>query len=136
MGDGTTGVDFLVYVNTGTIAAPTWTLIAGQRNGRLSRRSDEANLSSKDSEGWHEGKPAQLHWSIDFDGLIVEGDAGQDALEETWRNREKVNVRMVTEAGTSYSGMATITDLSDAAPYESEATQSGTLTGSGELRKV
>lgn len=136
MPEPTTGVDFLVYVNTGTVAAPTWTLVAGQRNGRLSRRTDEANLTSKDSRGWHRGKPAILHWSIDFDGLIIEGDTGQETLEEAWRRREQVQVQMVTEGGTKYRGVATITDLSDAAPYDSEATQTGTLTGSEELEKV
>lgn len=133
MPEPTTGVDFLIYVNTGTIASPTWVLVAGQRNGRLSRRTDEANLTSKDSKGWHRGKPSLLHWSIDFDGLIVEGDAGQDKLDEVWRNRQQVQVRMVTEAGTKHTGLATITDLSEAAPYDAEATMSGTLTGSQEL---
>lgn len=136
MGDPTTGVDFLVYVNTGTLAAPTWTKIAGQRNGRLSRRTDTANLTSKDSAGWARNIPTIISWNIDFDGLIVEGDSGQDALEEAWRNREQVQVRMVTEAGVKYTGLASITDLSDAAPYETEATFSGTLTGSEELARA
>ncbi len=136
MPEPTTGVDFLVFVNTGTLAAPTWTKVGGQRNGRLSRRTDEANLTSKDTAGWHKGKPAINNWSIDFDGLIMEGDGGQEALEEAWRGREMVQVDMVTEGGTHYRGMATITELTDSSPYDSEATYSGTLTGSEELEKV
>lgn len=136
MPEATTGVDFLVYVNTGTPETPTWTLVAGQRNGRLNRRTDEANLTSKDSAGWHKGKPAILTWSIDFDGLIVEGDAGQDKLDEAWRGRQQVQVQMVTEAGTRHTGMATIADLVNETPYDAEATMSGTLSGSGELQRT
>lgn len=41
----TAGKDYLIYLNTGTTeAAPTWTLLGGQRSGDLNREADEIVL--------------------------------------------------------------------------------------------
>lgn len=130
------GVDFLVKVNTGTEGAPVWTAVAGQRGATLNMSTDEINVTSKDSGGWHEGLPAIRNWSIDFDALLIEDDAGLAALEDAFMNKTQVQVQVATPANHTYTGKATLTDFSYEAPYDGEATASGTLTGTGALTKV
>lgn len=131
-----TGVDFLIKVNTGTEGAPVWTVVAGQRDATLSMGTDEVDITSKDSGGWHEGIPSVRNWSIDFDALLIEGDAGLSALEDAYMSKTQVQVQLATPANNTYTGKATLTDFSYAAPYEGEATASGSLTGTGALTKA
>jgi len=56
---GVSGVTFLIQVNTGTETSPTWTAVGGQRGATLNRSVDEADVTSKDSLGWHEGLPSE-----------------------------------------------------------------------------
>lgn len=132
---GASGVDFIVQVNTGTPVSPVWTTVGGQRNATLNRSMDEEDRTTKDSSGWHEGEPSIRHWSIDFDALLLESDAGYAELEDAYNNKEKVHVRVRTPAGNTYTGYAILTDLTMEGPME-EATISGTLTGSGALTKA
>jgi TP901-1 family phage major tail protein len=129
------GVDFLVKVNTGTEASPVWTTVGGQRNATLNLDSDAIDVTSKDSNGWHEEIVGISNWSIEFDGLILEDDAGYLELEEAYMNKTLVMVQLATPAGKTYTGKARIT-LSIEGPYDGEATVSGTLTGSGQLTKA
>lgn len=131
-----TGVDFLIKVNTGTEASPVWTAVAGQRNATLNLSMSEVDTTSKDSGGWHEGLASIRSWSIDFDSLLIEDDAGLAELENAFMNQEQVQVQLATPAGYTYTGKATLTDFSYDMPYEGEATASGTLTGTGALTKV
>ncbi|NSW92319.1 MAG: phage major tail protein, TP901-1 family [Firmicutes bacterium] len=131
-----TGVDFIIKVNTGTVGAPVWTAVGGQRNATLNMATSEVDVTSKDSAGWHEGIPGIRSWSIEFDSLLLEGDAGLAALEAAYMNGEQVQVQMATPAGNTYDGIATLTDFSYEAPYEGEATATGTLNGSGALNKT
>lgn len=131
-----TGVDFIIQVNTGTEAAPVWTTVAGQRNATLNREVEEADATSKDSNGWYEGIPTIRSWSIKFDGLIVEDDTGYQALEDAYMNNEILQVQIVTPAGNKYTGKAYLTDFSLEAPYKDDAVYSGTLQGTGPLTKT
>lgn len=131
-----TGVSFLTYINTGTDASPVWTLIAGQRGATLNMSIDEADTTSKDSSGWHEGLPTIRNWSIDFDALIIEGDAGLTAVENMFINKTQVKIELRTPAASKYTGKATLTDLSYDTPHDAEATCSGTFTGTGSLTKT
>lgn len=131
-----TGISFLVQVNTGTNDVPIWTTVAGQRNAALNRSADEVDFTSKDTEGWYEGIPSFKNWGIDFDGLIVEDDEGYLALEEAFMNSEIIKVQLTTAAGNKFSGFAYLTDFPIEAPYDAEATYSGTLQGTGKLEKI
>ncbi len=131
-----TGISFLVYVNTGTDASPVWTVVAGQRGANLNMSLDEADTTSKDSSGWHEGLPTIRSWSIDFDALLIQGDAGLTALENMFMNKSQVKIQLQTPAASTYTGKATLTDFSYDAPHDGEATASGSLTGTGALTKA
>ncbi len=132
----TSGIDFVIQVNTGDEITPVWTTIAGQRGATLNRSVDVIDVTSKSSDNWEENLPGIRHWSIDFDGLLVEDDTGYLELEDAFMNGTQVRVQMETVSGNKYTGMATLTDFPIEAPYDDAATYSGTLQGSGPLVKT
>lgn len=132
----TSGASFLVKINTGTDASPVWTTVAGQRDATLKMGIDEIDVTSKDSAGWHEGLPSIRNWSVDFDALLIEADAGQVAVEAMYLNKTQVKLEILTAAAVTYIGKATLTDLSYGMPNEGEATFAGTFTGTGALAKA
>ncbi len=128
----TTGVNFIIKVKSDS----DYVTVAGQRGATLSRSVDLADVTSKDSDGWEENLPTIRHWSIDFDGLLIEDDTGYGLLEAAYLGNEQVLVQMQTASGTVYSGLATLTDFPIDAPYDDAVTISGTLQGTGPLTKA
>lgn len=125
------GVDFLIFVNTGTIVTPVYTKVAGQRGGTFTREADTLDMTSKDNFGWSDADYGVLSWSIEGDGLLEEADAGYLKLENAFMAKEVVKVRWQTAGGTTWTGDAIITSFPVEAPYDDSATYSVTLTGKG-----
>lgn len=130
------GVNFLLYVNTGTDETPVWTKVAGQKGGTLNREYDTIDITSKDNFGWSDEEYGVASWSIEADGLLVEDDAGFLALEDAFETAQYVMVRFQTQAGNKYEGSAIISDFSIEAPFDDTATYSLTLNGKGAYTKV
>ncbi|MBW3113486.1 phage major tail protein, TP901-1 family [Bacillus sp. MCCB 382] len=129
------GVNFLLYINTGTEETPLYTKVAGQRGGTFNRSTDTIDLTSKDNYGFKDEDYGIASWSIEADGLLVEDDAGYQALENAFDNKGIVLVRWETAGGSKYEGEAIITDFSNEAPYDDSATYSVTLNGKGQYTK-
>ena len=73
----TAGKDYLIYLNTGaTEAAPTWTLLGGQRSGDLNREADEIDASHKCSLSTPHDDVATLKGTISGDGPLSEQSKG------------------------------------------------------------
>lgn len=127
------GKDFLLYLNTGTVDAPKWELIGGQRSSDLSRSGDTIDTSSKSSGSWGGGMVGTLTWSIDLDAIVVLNDNAAAMLECAFSSRKQVNIKLERPDGTYYAGWGAITDLSISTPHDDVAGISGTITGDGEL---
>jgi TP901-1 family phage major tail protein len=130
------GINFLVMVNTGTDTTPVYTKVAGQRGATLNRSAETLETTSKDSDGFKEFETSFKEWSIEADGLLVDGDAGFEALEDSFMNGTKLKAQLQTSSGDKYEGMVIITDLPIEAPYDDMATYSVTLQGTGFLTKT
>ena len=130
------GIDFLIYINTGSEAAPSWLKVAGQRGGTFNLSSDEIDLSSKDNYGFADRDYGTQEWSIDGDGVFIEGDTSHDAILDAFLAREALLVRWTFPSGKSYEGRAIITDFPIEAPYDDVATYSLTLMGKGAFEEV
>lgn len=130
------GIDFLIYINTGTDAAPTYTKVAGQRGGTFNLSSDEIDLSSKDNYGFTDRDYGTQEWSIDGDGVFIEGDTSHDAIIDAFLARQALLVRWTFPSGRSYEGHAIITEFPIEAPYDDVATYSLTLAGKGPFTEV
>ena len=127
------GKDFLLYVNTGTVGSPTWTLVGGQRGASLGRTADSIDLSHKTSGGWKSMKAGLRGWSVDLDGLVLLQDAGLQALESAFMSGLEVNIKMEYPDGTIQTGWGSLTDFSMETPHDGEASIKGTIDGNGEL---
>ena len=133
----TAGKDYLIYLNTGTSeAAPTWTLLGGQRSGDLTRQADEIDASHKTSGGWKSTMPGLRSWSIDLESVYLAGDAGAQFLEAAFLAGKKVHIKFEYPDGKFVTGWGAITECSLKTPHDDVATISGSIKGDGPLSEL
>lgn len=130
----TAGKDYLIYLNTGTTeAAPTWTLLGGQRSGDLNREADEIDASHKTSGGWKSTLPGLRSWSIDLETVYLAGDTGAKFLEAAFLAGNQVHVKFEYPDKSFVTGWGSITECSLSTPHDDVATLKGTISGDGPL---
>ena len=130
----TAGKDYLIYLNTGTTeAAPTWTLLGGQRSGDLNRAADEIDASHKTSGGWKSTLPGLRSWSIDLETVYLAGDTGAKFLEAAFLAGKQVHVKFEYPDKSFVTGWGSITECSLSTPHDDVATLKGTISGDGPL---
>lgn len=130
----TAGKDYLIYLNTGTTeAAPTWTLLGGQRSGDLNREADEIDASHKTSGGWKSTLPGLRSWSIDLETVYLAGDTGAKFLEDAFLAGKQVHVKFEYPDKSFVTGWGAITECSLSTPHDDVATLKGTISGDGPL---
>ena len=130
----TAGKDYLIYLNTGaTEAAPTWTLLGGQRSGDLNREADEIDASHKTSGGWKSTLPGLRSWSIDLETVYLAGDTGAKFLEAAFLAGKQVHVKFEYPDKSFVTGWGSITECSMSTPHDDVATLKGTISGDGPL---
>lgn len=130
----TAGKDYLIYLNTGTTeAAPTWTLLGGQRSGDLNREADEIDASHKTSGGWKSTLPGLRSWSIDLETVYLAGDTGAKFLEAAFLAGKQVHVKFEYPDKSFVIGWGSITECSLSTPHDDVATLKGTISGDGPL---
>jgi predicted secreted protein len=129
----TLGKDYLLYVNTGMLWAPVWTLIGGQRNGTLNRKSESVDSSNLATGAWKTVLPGLLSWSIDLSGLVLLNDAGIAALETAFEAQVDIQIKFLYPSMQYRTGNALITELDIDTSYSGAATLKGTLIGDGAL---
>lgn len=130
----TAGKDYLIYLNTGTTeAAPTWTLLGGQRSGDLNREADEIDASHKTSGGWKSTLPGLRSWSIDLETVYLAGDTGAKFLEAAFLAGKQVHVKFEYPDKSFVTGWGSITECSLRTPHDDVATLKGTISGDGPL---
>ena len=130
----TAGKDYLIDLNTGTTeAAPTWTLLGGQRSGDLNREADEIDASHKTSGGWKSTLPGLRSWSIDLETVYLAGDTGAKFLEAAFLAGKQVHVKFEYPDKSFVTGWGSITECSLSTPHDDVATLKGTISGDGPL---
>lgn len=130
----TAGKDYLIYLNTGTTeAAPTWTLLGGQRSGDLNREADEIDASHRTSDGWKSTLPGLRSWSIDLETVYLAGDTGAKFLEAAFLAGKQVHVKFEYPDKSFVTGWGSITECSLSTPHDDVATLKGTISGDGPL---
>ncbi len=135
----TAGMDIILKVNIAEAEAEAnYVAIAGQRGATLNRSRDVIDVTCKDAGGgWKQSIAGFGEWSIDTDGILIDGDENFAKLEKSFLNREVILVQMVnSKTGKGYEGEAVVTDFPLEAPYDDAMTYSLSLKGAGELREV
>lgn len=128
------GINFLIYI--GDEDGESFTKVAGQRGGTFTPSSDEIDLTSKDNYGFADRDYGIQDWTIDGDGVFIEGDASHDLIMDAFLARQPVRVRWQFPSGKRYEGDAIISEFPIEAPYDDVATYSLSLLGKGAFREV
>lgn len=127
------GKDTLLYVNTGTLSAPTWLVVGGQRNTPLARKANTLDASHKTSGGWESKVPGLKSWSISYSGLHIASDDGLKVIDYCYTQSKQVNVKIVYKNGSYRTGWAYVTEYDDDNAHDAISTVKVTLEGVGAI---
>lgn len=127
------GLNVLISIKDGA----SYRNVAGQRGATLNRSGETLDVSNKATGGdWKEYIQGAKEWSVDCDGILIDGDEGFAKLEEAFLAGNLVEVKIGDNAEWGYKGSAIITDFPIEAPYDDALTYSMTFQGTGALSKV
>lgn len=104
----------------------------------LNIAQDLPDASNKDSGGWAEHINGQRSWDVSLDGHAdMRNKENVETLYDLIANRSQVDIEVKTEVtgDVTFTGTASLADMSLGAPNEDVATVSGSLTGTGALSK-
>ena len=121
------GTDVLLLVNTGTPSVPVYEAVGKQRDVTFDENTAEIDVSSKDARE-QEVIAGRYTSSLTLDQLYVPTDAGYMALKDAMRDGELILVAKQVEEVTIETASALVTNLSERAPDQGEATVSISLT--------
>lgn len=127
------GKDTLLSINTGTVGAPIWIVIGGQRNTPLARKANTLDASHKTSGGWESKVPGLKSWSISYSGLQIASDDGLKALDYCYTQSKQVNVKIAYKDGSYRTGWAYITEYDDDNAHDAISTVKVTIEGVGAI---
>lgn len=127
------GKDTLLSINTGTVSAPIWIVIGGQRNTPLARKANTLDASHKTSGGWESKVPGLKSWSISYSGLQIASDDGLKALDYCYTQSKQVNVKIAYKDGSYRTGWAYITEYDDDNAHDAISTVKVTIEGVGAI---
>jgi TP901-1 family phage major tail protein len=120
------GVDVLVKVGNPAV------VVGGQSGATINRSMNVIETTDKTSNGWVTKIGGTKEWSVELEAFMVVGDAGFQALNDAFKNREEVDVECAV-GDITFKGKALISDFPIEAPQDDAVTFSITLEGTGEL---
>ena len=127
------GLNVIISVKKGS----EYKVVGGQRGATLNRGSETLDVSNKATGGaWKEFIAGAKEWSVDGDGILIDGDEAFGLLEDAYLSGELVEVKIGDDSGWGFQGNAIITDFPVEAPYDDALSYSMTLQGTGALNKV
>ncbi|WP_196603432.1 phage tail tube protein [Pectinatus haikarae] len=130
------GKDTLLYLNKGTVDAPDWLIIGGQRNTPLSRKANTLDASHKTSGGWGSTVPGLKSWSIDYSGLQIMSDEALQMIDYCFINDKQAHVKIAYKNGSYRTGWAYITEYNDDNAHDAIGTVKITLEGNGPISEL
>ena len=134
---GQHGIDFLLKVNTGTVGTPVYTTLGSQRGATLNVNQSTADVTTKDDAQWENNIPNMRSWDVQADALWIESDSAYARLEAMiLSGNTQYQVQILTQAGNTYTGLVTATNLTLDMPYDAAATISCSFQGAGVLTKA
>ena len=126
------GVDYVLSIVTAGGPPEVLTDIGGQKDTKIEWEFDTIDVSNKTH-----GKvklPGGGGLTLSLDGIIMDENAGADALEVLFFQRALVKIRMRVGAAIKYAGEGYLTKKSANLPYEGGAEFSYSLEGRGQMQ--
>jgi predicted secreted protein len=134
MANEVAGIDVLLYINTGAdLLNPTWVIVGGQRGLTVTKSTEIADARHKSSGAWPNNVPTFLQWQISCEVVKITGDPTQAKIDQVWRARGEIHVRVLYEDGSEESGMGLVGDFTENDPHDGVATRSLRIDPQGEL---
>ncbi len=135
MANETTGLKYILKVNTGTVGTPVWTSIASQRGLTFNPANDMIDVSSKNKRAreFEYGMHAE---TISVNSLFVRSGADFALLLAADRDGDKIQVYRVDHAVNIEYASALIMSMPQDFPYDGEAVISVELQITGEWTAV
>lgn len=119
------GVDVLLSVGGQTVGS--------QRNASLKMDGKEIDVSDKTTGGWDTTIVGNRSWAIDAEAILLDSDAGQDAIEAAFLAGTQVSVAIAVGAHGTYSGTASIVSLEMTGEKDDVSTMKISLKGASAL---
>ena len=119
------GVDVLLSVGGQTVGS--------QRNASLKMDGKEIDVSDKTTGGWDTMIVGNRSWAIDCEAILLDSDAGQDAIEAAFLAGTQVSVAIAVGARGTYSGTASIVSLETTGEKDDVSTMKISLKGASAL---
>lgn len=129
------GLDIYLKVNAGTVAAPNFQKVGGQKDASFDRGMGTIDVTDKDSAGEEEHLTGIKNWGISFDAFLIEDNAYWLDIEESFEARTQLLYQIITPLHT-YQGAASVESLSMSGPLADAGVVSFTLKGTGALAKT
>lgn len=110
--------------------------ISGQQGLTINRSADSIEVTSKDTPGgWKSKISGMKEWSIDNDGIYVQGDESHKVMYNAFDNGLPVCLKVINgkTQKAMLGGLAYITDYSMEAPFDDTMTYSISFEGNGPL---
>lgn len=138
----TTGLNGKLYINTNTVASPTWTFIGGQRSAKLSKNHEATDVTNKGDAGWERSIGTTRSLSIDLEGFVDEADAGFLALADVfWSDLGSTTTtqkqfQFRTPGARTFTGQFNLSKLDEDHPMKDGVGYSASLKSSGVITKA
>lgn len=110
--------------------------ISGQQSLTINRSADTLEVTSKDTQGgWKSQISGMKEWSIDNDGIYMNGAESHKQLQKYFEGGDLVCLKVVDAKDKKplFGGLACITDYTLEAPYDDSMTYSLSFSGNGPL---
>lgn len=131
------GTDIMLYVNTGTVAAPVWTAVCSSTGHTLNINTELLEARTKCDGDWRRLLPGGIrNWSVDFDALDTSGQTftPHDLIAWQLENRQfMVRLRSNATGSTGYQGTVMIESSSLSAPVDGWSSFNLSVQGTGAL---
>lgn len=84
------GLDARLYMNSGTYASPTWLELKKVRDLTLNLETGEADVSTRDNEGWRATVSTLKDASLEFELVIDPEDSGYASIVGSFLENEPI----------------------------------------------
>jgi len=96
------GKNWKFYLNTGTIASPTWSLVTYQKDGSVAFKQNLIDTTTKDDEGWTSQTPTTRDMSSSFSMIYDKTDSTHAALMSAAINQTLKHFKLIGESGENW----------------------------------
>ena len=124
------GKNWKFYLNTGTTASPTWTLVSNQKDGSVGFKQNMIDTTTKSDSGWTSSTATTKHMSSSFSIIYDKTDATHAALMAAALAQTLKHFKLIGASGENWIYFAYVS-LECSVPVDNMAEVTVTLDRNG-----